>query len=122
MQPGVVLDDLRDAAERHHLTFGPDPATHNHCTLGGMIGNNSCGVHSVMAGKTVDNTQESGHPDLRRPAAARGPDRATTSWSASSAKAGGAARSTRRLRDLRDRYGDLVRERFPKIPAPRLRL
>ncbi len=56
VQPGVVLDDLRAAAERHHLTFGPDPATHSHCTLGGMLGNNSCGVHSVLAGKTVDNT------------------------------------------------------------------
>jgi FAD/FMN-containing dehydrogenase len=30
------------------LTYGPDPATHNHCTLGGMLGNNSCGIHSVM--------------------------------------------------------------------------
>src|SRR5258708_8904404 len=56
VQPGVVLDDLRAAAQRHHLTFGPDPATHSHCTLGGMLGNNSCGVHSVLAGKTVDNT------------------------------------------------------------------
>jgi FAD/FMN-containing dehydrogenase len=52
VQPGLVLDTLRHAAERHHLTFGPDPSTHNHCTLGGMIGNNSCGVHSVMAGET----------------------------------------------------------------------
>ena len=49
VQPGTVLDDLRHAAERYNLTFGPDPATHTHCTLGGMIGNNSCGVHSVMA-------------------------------------------------------------------------
>ena len=57
VQPGVVLDHLRNAAERHHLTFGPDPATHSHCTLGGMIGNNSCGVHSVMAGKTDDNIE-----------------------------------------------------------------
>src|SRR5919201_673608 len=58
VQPGAVLDELRNAAERHHLTFGPDPATHSHCTLGGMIGNDSCGVHSVMAGKTVDNVEE----------------------------------------------------------------
>src|SRR5918999_5547172 len=49
VEPGLVLDDLRDASERHGLTFGPDPATHNHCTFGGMIGNNSCGVHSVMS-------------------------------------------------------------------------
>jgi FAD/FMN-containing dehydrogenase/Fe-S oxidoreductase len=49
VQPGVILDDLRRAAERHGLTFGPDPSTHNHCTIGGMIGNNSCGVHSVLS-------------------------------------------------------------------------
>ena len=47
VEPGVVLDTLRNAAEKHHLTFAPDPSTHTHCTLGGMIGNNSCGVHSV---------------------------------------------------------------------------
>src|SRR3954470_9744010 len=47
VQPGLVLDELRNAAEAHHLTFGPDPATHNRNTLGGMIGNNSCGVHSL---------------------------------------------------------------------------
>src|SRR5271166_2315821 len=58
VQPGVVLDNLRVAAEKHHLTFAPDPATHDRCTLGGMIGNNSCGVHSVMAGKTDDNIEE----------------------------------------------------------------
>src|SRR5713101_2205551 len=58
VQPGVVLDHLRAAAEKHHLTFAPDPATHDRCTLGGMIGNNSCGVHSVMAGKTDDNIEE----------------------------------------------------------------
>lgn len=58
VEPGIILDDLRDAAERHNLTFGPDPATHTHCTIGGMIGNNSCGVHALMAGKTVDNIDE----------------------------------------------------------------
>src|SRR5690606_29001001 len=49
IQPGVVLDTLRADAGRHGLTFGPDPSTHEYCTLGGMIGNNSCGVRSVMA-------------------------------------------------------------------------
>ena len=58
VQPGIILDDLRDAAEKHNLTFGPDPATHTRCTIGGMIGNNSCGVHALMAGKTVDNIEE----------------------------------------------------------------
>src|SRR6184192_2000186 len=58
VEPGVILDSLRGAAKKHGLTFAPDPSTHNHCTLGGMIGNNSCGVHSVMAGKTIDNVEE----------------------------------------------------------------
>ena len=57
VQPGTVCDALKSAAEAHGLTFGPDPATHSRCTLGGMIGNNSCGAHSVMAGKTVENIE-----------------------------------------------------------------
>ena len=57
VEPGVVLDDLRRAAERRGLTFGPDPATHAWCTLGGMIGNNSCGTHGLYAGKTSDNVE-----------------------------------------------------------------
>nr|WP_251060914.1 FAD-binding and (Fe-S)-binding domain-containing protein [Streptomyces sp. ISL-100] len=55
VQPGVVLDDLRAAAGAYGLTFGPDPSTHSRCTLGGMIGNNSCGSHSVAWGTTADN-------------------------------------------------------------------
>src|SRR6185437_8260140 len=45
--PGCVLDDLRDTAKKQGLTFGPDPATHNHCALGGMLGNDSCVTHSL---------------------------------------------------------------------------
>lgn len=45
VEPGCNLDHLRSAAAEHGLTFGPDPATHNRNTLGGIIGNNSCGVH-----------------------------------------------------------------------------
>ncbi|WP_030828422.1 FAD-binding and (Fe-S)-binding domain-containing protein [Streptomyces hygroscopicus] len=58
VQPGVILDDLRAAAGAHGLTFGPDPSTHSRCTLGGMIGNNSCGSHSVAWGTTADNVHE----------------------------------------------------------------
>ncbi|MFE4828231.1 FAD-binding and (Fe-S)-binding domain-containing protein [Streptomyces sp. NPDC056672] len=57
VQPGVVLDDLRAAVRPHGLTFGPDPSTHSRCTLGGMIGNNACGSHSVAWGTTADNVQ-----------------------------------------------------------------
>ncbi|MFD8967326.1 FAD-binding and (Fe-S)-binding domain-containing protein [Streptomyces sp. NPDC059568] len=58
VQPGVVLDDLRAAVRPHGLTFGPDPSTHSRCTLGGMIGNNACGSHSVAWGTTADNIHE----------------------------------------------------------------
>src|SRR5438477_8530378 len=49
VEPGLVLDELQKEIKKHGLIFGPDPATHNHCAIGGMLGNNSCGVHSVMA-------------------------------------------------------------------------
>ncbi|WP_340560573.1 FAD-binding and (Fe-S)-binding domain-containing protein [Streptomyces sp. GSL17-111] len=57
VQPGVICDVLRDRAAPHGLTFGPDPSTHSRCTLGGMIGNNSCGSHSVAWGTTADNVR-----------------------------------------------------------------
>ncbi|MFE2876620.1 FAD-binding and (Fe-S)-binding domain-containing protein [Streptomyces roseus] len=58
VQPGLVLDRLREAARPYGLTFGPDPSTHSRCTLGGMIGNNACGAHSVAWGTTADNVAE----------------------------------------------------------------
>src|SRR5438034_8549839 len=62
VEPGLVLDDLQKTLKKHGLIFGPDPATHNHCSLGGMLGNNECGVHAVMSQfygpgpRTSDNT------------------------------------------------------------------
>jgi FAD/FMN-containing dehydrogenase/Fe-S oxidoreductase len=115
VEPGVVLDRLRDAAEAHHLTFGPDPATHDHCTLGGMIGNNSCGVHSVMAGKTDDNVEELEvltYDGLRLRVGATGEEEL-----ARIAGAGGRRGEIyARLRSLRDRYAGLIRARYPDIP------
>jgi FAD/FMN-containing dehydrogenase/Fe-S oxidoreductase len=115
VQPGVVLDHLRNAAEKHHLTFAPDPATHDRCTLGGMIGNNSCGVHSVMAGKTDDNIEaleiltynglrlkvgKTSDGELEQ--IIREGDQRGQIYTA--------------LKKLRDQYADLVRERYPNIP------
>ncbi|GAA2614527.1 FAD-linked oxidase C-terminal domain-containing protein [Actinomadura fulvescens] len=57
VEPGVVLDDLRAAAGVHGLTFGPDPSSHSRCTLGGMVGNNACGAHSVAWGITAGNVE-----------------------------------------------------------------
>jgi len=112
VQPGIVLDDLRARAELHKLTFGPDPATHSSCTLGGMIGNNSCGVHALMAGKTVDNIDEL---DVLLYDGTR--MRVGQPGDADIARATGREREIYdRLRQISDRYGDLVRARFPKIP------
>ena len=115
VEPGLVLDDLRDAAEAHHLTFGPDPSTHNHCTLGGMMGNNSCGVHSVMAGKTEENVEELEvltYDGLRMKV---GP---TSEAEIAQIVHGGGRRGEiyGRLKALRDRYADLIRKRYPDIP------
>jgi FAD/FMN-containing dehydrogenase/Fe-S oxidoreductase len=113
--PGVVLDDLRSAAERHHLTFGPDPATHNHCTLGGMIGNNSCGVHSIMAGKTDDNIEELEiltYDGLRMRV---GPT-SEEELARIIAEGGRRGEIYAGLKALVDTYADQIRARFPDIP------
>ncbi|MFC4223942.1 FAD-binding and (Fe-S)-binding domain-containing protein [Lysinibacter cavernae] len=55
VQPGVICDQLRDAAAEFGLTYGPDPSTHARCTIGGMVGNNACGSHSVAWGTAADN-------------------------------------------------------------------
>jgi len=58
VEPGVVLDDLQRAAAGHGLRFGPDPSSHSRCTVGGMIGNNSCGTRAMRYGRTADNVLE----------------------------------------------------------------
>ena len=55
VQPGVVQSALQAVAAPHGLRFGPDPSTHNRCTIGGMIGNNACGPRALSYGKTSDN-------------------------------------------------------------------
>ena len=114
VEPGVVCDALRSAAERHGLTFGPDPATHSRCTLGGMIGNNSCGAHSVMAGKTVENIEAL---EVLTYDGARfwcGPT-TESELDAIIRRGGRQGEIYDKLRSLRDRYADLIRSRFPKI-------
>lgn len=115
VQPGVVLDDLRAAAEVHGLTFGPDPATHAWCTLGGMIGNNSCGTHALYAGKTVDNVAR------LRIVTADGEDLWVGAYDdddyrAAVADGGTLARLLGGLRETGRRYQNQVAEKFPDIP------
>ena len=115
VQPGVVLDRLREAAEQSALTFAPDPATHRWCTIGGMIGNNSCGVHSVMAGKTDDNIDELDiltYDGVRMRVGATAPDQ----LEARIREGGRVGDIYAGLARIRDTYGDLVRAKFPKIP------
>ncbi len=115
VQPGIVLDDLRNAAEEYELTFAPDPATHSRCTLGGMIGNNSCGVHALMGGKTVDNIHslEVLLYDGTRMRVGPTTDDELTAIIAAGGRKGEIYAG---LKKLRDSYADLIRERFPDIP------
>ncbi|HEY6865480.1 MAG TPA: FAD-linked oxidase C-terminal domain-containing protein [Burkholderiales bacterium] len=115
VQPGVVLDRLREAAEKHHLTFGPDPSTHDHNTLGGMIGNNSCGVHSLMAGETVHNVIELDvltYDGERMTIGETPPER----LDAILAAGGRRAAIYRGLRELASRHASEIRRRYPHIP------
>jgi len=109
VQPGLVLDRLRERAEERDLTFGPDPATHSRCTLGGMLGNNSCGVHSIFAGVTADNVESLDILlyDGTLLTVSRGDDAITGA---------GAAHLVSQLLELADRWGDRVRSGFPQIP------
>jgi FAD/FMN-containing dehydrogenase/Fe-S oxidoreductase len=115
VEPGIVLDALRVEAEKHELTFAPDPATHSRCTLGGMIGNNACGVHALMGGKTVDNVEAL---DILLYDGTRMRVGRTTEEELTAIIAEGGRRSEiyAGLRGLRDTYADLVRQRFPDIP------
>ena len=116
VQPGVVLDTLRNQAEAHKLTFAPDPSTHNRCTIGGMIGNNSCGTHSLLGGKTVDNVEELRILLYDGTQMTVGATTTATMSSAFFAQGGREAEIYRALRGIGDRYADLIRARFPKIP------
>ena len=115
VEPGIVLDRLREAAELHHLTYAPDPATHSRCTLGGMIGNNSCGIHGLLGGKVADNVESLDivlYDGTRMTVGRTGPEQLEAAI-----RAGGrAGQIYAGLASLRDRYASLIRERFPRIP------
>ena len=56
-QPGITIDNLNSILKKQNLLFTPDPSTTNRATVGGVIGNNSCGAHSIIYGKTIDNVK-----------------------------------------------------------------
>jgi FAD/FMN-containing dehydrogenase/Fe-S oxidoreductase len=114
VEPGIVLDDVRDPAEKFNLTFGPDPATHSRCTIGGMIGNDSCGIHSLTTGRTSQNVHEL---DILLYDGTRMTVGKTSDEEYEKILAGGGRKADiyRRLRDLRDKHADSIRRNFPKL-------
>ena len=115
VQPGTICDTLRNAATPHTLTWGPDPATHDHCTFGGMLGNNSCGVHAQMAGKAGENVLSMDillYDGTQMTVGAM--DEAELA--AKIARGGREGNVYERLKSLRDRYGKLIDEKYPHIP------
>ena len=122
VQPGIVLDEMRHATQRRYgLTFGPDPATHSHCTIGGMLGNDSCGIHSVMAqfrgngARTADSTESLRivtYDGIEMEVGATSDEE----YDRIVKQGGRRADIYKRLRTLRDKYADLIRQKFPNIP------
>ena len=118
VEPGVVCDQLLHATEPHHLRLPPDPATHLWCTLGGMIGNDSCGPHSVMSertGRTVDHVEALEvltYDGLRLRVGKTSDDELARII----AEGGRRGSLYAKLKRLRDEYAPLIRERFPRIP------
>ncbi len=116
--PGTVCDGLRDRAMKESnnlLTWGPDPATHNHCCFGGMIGNNSCGAHAQMSGKTENNIEE-------LEVLLYDGTRMNVGWMneaemEQAIRQGGRIGDIyRHLKSLREHYAGLIREKYPQIP------
>lgn len=115
VEPGIVLDDLNRQLAGVRLMFGPRPATHDHCTLGGMIGNNSCGSTAQAYGKTGDNVVRLEVLTYHGLRLWVGP---TAEHELAGILAADDERAAlyRRLVDLRDRYADRIRTGFPQIP------
>jgi FAD/FMN-containing dehydrogenase/Fe-S oxidoreductase len=115
VQPGTICDTLRNAARPYDLTWGPDPATHNHCTFGGMLGNNSCGVHAQMAGKAVDNV-------LAMDILLYDGTQMTVGWMDDTrleqqiSRGGCVGNIYAQLKALRNRYANLIQNKYPHIP------
>lgn len=120
VQSGVINDDVNEALEPYNLVFPPDPATHEWCTIGGNLGNNSCGIHSVQAQcyghgpRTCDNvhslevlTYDGVRMTLK--------DGYSEEEIESIIAAGGRQGEIfDRLRNLRDRYSEQIRKQYPQ--------
>jgi FAD/FMN-containing dehydrogenase/Fe-S oxidoreductase len=116
VEPGCVQTALDAALAPHGLFFAPDPSTKDRCTLGGMIGNNSCGAHSAAYGKTVDNLDALDVILYDGTRMHLGGAISDDDLAAAIARGGRECDLYTKLRELRDRVGDSVRANFPKLP------
>ena len=121
VEPGCILDTLRDAAQKHGLTFGPDPATHTHNTLGGMIGNDSCGIRSVMAANEGDGARTADNVETLDILLYDGTRMTVGKTSEEELEqiireGGRRGKLYGALRSLRDRHATQIRQRYPDIP------
>ena len=121
VEPGCVLDDMRNQAKTHGLNFAPDPATHTHCTLGGMLGNNSCGIHSLLATKhgrgmrVSDNTESLEILTYDGVRMTVGPT-SDAEYEKIVAEGGRKSEIYRALKKIADENADLIREKTPNLP------
>lgn len=115
VEPGTICDDVVHAARPYDLTYAPDPATHDHCCFGGMLGNNSCGAHAQMNGPAVNNVESLDvllYDGTRMTLGWI----SETEWRYRMAADGREAEIYAQLMSLRTRYQALVESRYPKIP------
>jgi FAD/FMN-containing dehydrogenase/Fe-S oxidoreductase len=119
VEPGIVLDDLNRQLAATGLRYGPEPATHPNCTIGGMIGNNSCGATAQRTGKVVDNIVSLDvllHDGTRFTARPLDDEAYAALVSGADGQSPRVVELHRRLRRLRDDHADLIRDRYPDIP------
>lgn len=115
VEPGIALDQLDDELEPTGWMVGPRPSTHVSCTIGGMVGNNSCGSTAQAYGKMSDSVRRLEvltYDGTRMWVADTSDDEFAHIVAGSDRR----AELYRGLRELAERYGDEVRERYPDIP------
>ncbi|HTU35496.1 MAG TPA: FAD-binding and (Fe-S)-binding domain-containing protein [Candidatus Acidoferrum sp.] len=115
VEPGTICDDVVKAAKPYDLTYAPDPATHDHCCFGGMLGNNSCGAHAQMNGPAVNNVESLDvllYDGTRMSVGWL----SEIEWRRRMTGSGREAQIYAKLLSLRQRYQTLVEARYPKIP------
>ena len=114
VQPGTICDDVVNAARPYNLTYAPDPATHDHCCFGGMLGNNSCGAHAQMNGPAVNNV-DSLEILLYDGTRMNVGWISEEEWRRRAEGGGREAGIYAKLMALRRRYSPLIESRYPKI-------